>query len=94
MCSVDIGVWMTRAKVAELWKSDAPWPAKGRGCQVVCLRVSIAVTKNYDQKGSWGGKDSFGVHFHIIGGRQDRNSSRARTWKQELTQRPWGWGAA
>jgi len=29
-----------------------------------CLRVSIAVTKNHDQKASWGGKDLFVLGFH------------------------------
>jgi hypothetical protein len=27
--------------------------------------------------------------LHIIGGSQDRNSSRDRIWRRELMQRPW-----
>ena len=29
------------------------------------------------------------IHRLVIEGSQDRNSSRAGTWRQELVQRPW-----
>jgi hypothetical protein len=43
--------------------------------------------KHHDQKASWGGKGLFGLYFHIVAmteESQDRNSSRAGTWRQEL----------
>jgi hypothetical protein len=36
-------------------------------------------------KATWGGK----ALFSLIKGSQDRNSSRAGTWRQELMQTPW-----
>ena len=56
------------------------------------FRVSIAVTKYHDQKAHWGGKGLFSYisrSLSIGGESQDRNSSRAGTWRQELMQRPW-----
>jgi hypothetical protein len=54
-----------------------------RRCQTICLRVSIAVTKHHDEKTSWMGKGLLGYTFTSQGS-QDRNSNRARTWRQEL----------
>ena len=48
--------------------------------------------KTPSPKTSWGGKGLFGFHSHIwliTKGSQDRNSNRARTWRQKLMQRPW-----
>jgi hypothetical protein len=45
----------------------------------------MTAMKHHDQKASWGGKGLFGLHCQIIGRSQDRNSSRAGTWRQE----PW-----
>ena len=53
-----------------------------------CLRVIILVIKHRDwTKATWEGKDLFDLH--LTEGSQDRNSSRAGTWSQELMQRPW-----
>jgi hypothetical protein len=44
-----------------------------------------------DHEQSWGGEGLFDSHFQVavlIKGRQDRNSNRAGTWKQELMQEP------
>lgn len=44
----------------------------------VLVSVSVAATKNHDQKTGWGGKGSFGLHFHIaviIDVSQDWNSN-------------------
>jgi hypothetical protein len=52
----------------------------------------VAVTKHHDRKANWKGKGLFSLHFQILvhtEESQDRNSSRAGTWKQELMQRPW-----
>lgn len=38
---------------------------------------------------SWGRSDLFGFHFHITEGNQDKNSSWAGTWRQELMQSAW-----
>ena len=57
----------------------------------VLVRVMVE-TEHHDQKASWGGKGIVGLHFHIAvhcEGSQDRNSNRAGTWRQEMTQRPW-----
>jgi hypothetical protein len=60
------------------------------GC--VLITVSIASTKHHDQKSV--GKERVYLAYtsrsqSITGGSQDRNSSRAGTWRQELMQRPW-----
>jgi hypothetical protein len=28
--------------------------------------LSVGMTKDHDQKASWGGKGLFGLHFHIV----------------------------
>jgi hypothetical protein len=46
--------------------------------------------EDHDQ--TWKGKGLLGFCSHItaiIEGRQDRNSNRAETWRQELMQKPW-----
>jgi hypothetical protein len=73
--------------------------ARARVCVCVCvcemktcLRVTIAVMKHHD-KSKLGRKGLFGLHFQITvyHGRniEDRDSSRAGIWRQELKQRPW-----
>jgi hypothetical protein len=49
-----------------------------------CLRVIVATIKYHNQKQVREGR----VYFYIEGS-QDRNSSRAETWRQKLMQRPW-----
>jgi len=53
--------------------------------------VTVAVTKHRDQSNL--GRKGFLAYAStsqlIIKGSQDRNSSRAGTWRQELMQRPW-----
>jgi hypothetical protein len=42
------------------------------------------------------GRKGFVVYFHLYHnteGSRDRNSNRARTWRQEVMQRPWSWFA-
>ena len=59
---------------------------KGKcGC---CLRVSVAVMKYHGQQQLWEEKVYFTLAFTIKSS-QDRNSSRAGIWRQELMQRPW-----
>ena len=48
---------------------------------------SIAVMECHDQKQV--GKASISTLQFITEGSQDRNSSRAGTWRQEQMQRPW-----
>jgi hypothetical protein len=54
------------------------------------VRVSIAAMKHHDWKSKLGGKGFFSVYFHntVIKRSQDRKSTRAGTWRQELTQWP------
>ena len=40
-------------------------------------------------KETWGGKSLAYISVFIIKGSQDKNSSRAGSWRQELMQRPW-----
>jgi len=58
---------------------------------VVLVRGSIVIMKLCDQKTSWEGKGLFGlcasISQYLIEGNQDRDSSRAKTWRQELMQR-------
>ena len=57
----------------------------------VLVRVTIAVMKLHDLKKVGGKKDLFpyiSIALFIIEGRQDRNSNRTGTWRQELMQRP------
>jgi hypothetical protein len=58
----------------------------------ICLRVTTAVIKHHDQKHL--GKERVYLAYTstslvIIKRSQDRNSSRAENWRQELMQRPW-----
>ena len=67
------------------------FPLKGI-CEIltcVLVSVSIAAIKHHDQKASWEGKGFFHGLPSIIGGRQDRNSSRTGNWRQKLMQKPW-----
>jgi hypothetical protein len=57
-----------------------------------CFRVSITVVENHDQKQI--GEERVYLSYASISlliteGNQDRNSSRAETWRQEPMQRPW-----
>jgi hypothetical protein len=58
----------------------------------VYVTVCIAVVKHHDQK-QVGEERVYSAYSStlssIIEGSQDRNSSRARTWRQGLLQRPW-----
>jgi hypothetical protein len=60
--------------------------------QIVLVRVSIALIKYQDQK-QVGEKRVYltytSTSLFITKGNQDRNSSRDRTWRQELMQRRW-----
>ena len=56
------------------------------------IRVSTASVKHYDQNQV--GEERVYLAYmstllFITRGRQDRNSNRARTWRQGLMQRPW-----
>jgi hypothetical protein len=56
------------------------------------LRVTIAVMKYHNQKQLGEGRVFFftyiPISLFITKGSQDRNLSRAETWRQELVQRP------
>ena len=45
-------------------------------------------TKHHNQEASWGGKDVFSLHFHIVVHHQ-RKSGLKQDRKQELMQKPW-----
>ena len=54
----------------------------------IAIRVSIAAMKHHDQV-YLVYLAYTSISLFIIKGSQDRNSSRAGTWRQELMQRPW-----
>ena len=58
----------------------------------VLVRVSIAVMKHHDPK-QVGEERAYlaytSTSLFIIERSQDRNSSRAESWRQELMQKPW-----
>jgi hypothetical protein len=57
---------------------------------VVLFWVSTAAVKHHDQVGEEGVYSVYtSISLFIIEGSQDRNSSRAGTWRQELMQRSW-----
>ena len=55
------------------------------------VRVSIAAMKHHDQVGEEQVYLAYtSISLFNTEGRQDRDSNRAGTWRQELMQRPWG----
>jgi hypothetical protein len=63
----------------------------GEGYISVLVRVTIAVMKHHDQN-QVGEEKVYSIYTStsqlIIKGSQNRNSSRAGTWRQELTEWP------
>lgn len=62
-------------KNKDLWGKDS--------LILVLVRVTIAEMKHYDQS------NYISISLFILKGSQDRVSSRAEAWRQELMQRPW-----
>lgn len=61
----------------------------GDWAQAVFVGVTVAVMEPQDQS-DLGGEGLFDFHILcIIERSQDRNTSRAGTWRQGLMQRPW-----